>query len=86
MITEIEYKAMAKDLCRELSEVWGRDKFQEWWECNIITMNGVITWDYKSLYLVLKSEHDYLMELRDRVFGGSDSYDWAKETQELRAG
>jgi len=84
-LSEKQYHAMVKDAVRELENAWGKEKFQEWYNENILPLNGKVYLDYHSYYTILKGEMDGLMDLYDQVFGnGHDYTELLHEQTELR--
>ena len=70
MTTDNQYRAMSRDLITELWHLWGRDKFNAWWQENVVALNGKIWWTYRDEYLILKEARDEmgLQELYDKIF------------------
>ena len=68
-ISERQYHGMCRQAVIALVSAWGYEKFQEWYEANIIPLNGKIFWDYHSYYTYLKAELDGLYQLYDQTFG-----------------
>ena len=83
-ISEHQYHAMCNEAVRALVDAWGYEKYQEWYELNILPLNGKIFWDYHSFYTYLKAELDGLYQLYDKTFGGNDYAELQKEQTELR--
>ena len=84
-ISEREYHSMCRQAVTALVSAWGYEKFQEWYEANIIPLNGKIFWDYHSYYTYLKAELDGLYQLYDQTFGnGSDYSELLIEQEEMR--
>ena len=68
MTTETQFHTMARDLVAVLWRIWGRDKFNAYWEREIVALRGKVILNYKSLYIYLKVEHDELQGLYDQIF------------------
>ena len=78
MTTENEFHIMVHDRCLELREIWGDDKFNDWWQRNVVALNGIIVWDYKTLFHVLNNEYQCEKLEHDKLFAGT----YAEEIQQ----
>jgi chemotaxis regulatin CheY-phosphate phosphatase CheZ len=95
MTTQHKYHEMARDLIVELTAVWGQEKWQDWWNENIVPLRHKVNLTYKDLYRILKDEHDELQQLKDVIFRNQyidlmaqiyDRREQMMEEEELRHG
>ena len=81
-----KYCQMAQDLIRELTITWGQVKFLDWWQANIVALNDRVWWDNRSIYIMLKAEHDQYDQMYNRIFGEEliRQREWAEQAIDER--
>jgi hypothetical protein len=91
----IDYDALVRNAEVEMINRMGEEKYLVWRQYNLVALNGKVLWNSKAEYLAMKEELEGDDRLYDQVFLNRyadeisyehDSYEWLKETEQLRHG